>query len=230
MYISKKECTNINETERKQINDEFIKNGLIKYKDYFDNMYKGIDDNVLLDEEQRIAILADEDYNMIIAGAGSGKTTTITAKIKYLVDIRNIEPKDIVVISFTNKAVDELKQRINIVFKIDCLITTFHKFGLMLLNNKKYKIIDDCYDVVKDYFEIILNDNKLLRLFNKQFKEYFKIPFISLYFKNFNNYYNFIKKIKFKVKPKDYYYKDFIHFCIIFYINHEHYRFYPCFV
>jgi len=213
MYISKKE--GIDDNIRKKLNDEFINKGLIKYKDYFDNMYKNIDPNVLLDEEQRIAILTDEDYNMIIAGAGSGKTTTITAKIKYLVDIKNINPKDIVVISFTNKAVDELKQRINIDFKINCLITTFHKFGLMLLDNKGYKIIDNSYEIVKDYFEIMLNDNKLLKVFNKQFKGYFKLPFVSLYFKSFNNYYNFIKKIKiFKTKNKDYYYKDFICFCI----------------
>ena len=152
MYISKKEYINIEENKRRKLNDELIKNDLIKYKDYFDNMYKDIDSNILLDEEQRIAILTDEDYNMIIAGAGSGKTTTITAKIKYLVDIKNIDPKDIVVISFTNKAVDELKQRINIDFKINCLVTTFHKFGLMLLDNKGYKIIDNSYEIIKDYF------------------------------------------------------------------------------
>lgn len=215
MYISKKEGINIEENKRKQLNEQFIKKNLIKYKDYFDNMYKNIDNNVLLDEEQRIAILTDEDYNMIIAGAGSGKTTTITAKIKYLVDIKNINPKDIVVISFTNKAVDELKQRINIDFNINCLITTFHKFGLLLLDNKNYKIMDNCYEVIKEYFEFILNDKKILKLFYKQFKEYFKMPFICFGFRSFNNYYNIIKKAKlFKIKNKDYYYKDFVYFCI----------------
>lgn len=216
MYISKKECFNINEFERNDLNNKYIKENLIKLKDYFDNMYKNIDNNVLLDEEQRIAILTDEDYNMIIAGAGSGKTTTITAKIKYLVDIKKINPKDIVVISFTNKAVDELKQRINNDFKIDCLITTFHKFGLLLLNSKNYKIVNNSYDVVKEYFDNELcNDNKKLKLFYRNFKKYFKMPIIALYFKSFNNYYNFIKKIKiFKIKNKDYYYKDFIIFCM----------------
>ena len=46
-------------------------------KNYFDDMYKGIDDNIHLDEEQCKAILADEQYSLIIAGAGTGKTTTM---------------------------------------------------------------------------------------------------------------------------------------------------------
>ena len=98
----------------KHHNDTFIKNKLIELKDYFDNMYKGIDDNILLDEEQRIAILTDEDYNLIVAGAGSGKTTTMAAKVKYLVEINNVDPKDIILISYTNKAVLELKQMVEI--------------------------------------------------------------------------------------------------------------------
>ena len=175
MYISKKysdKYLNISEFERNELNNKFIEENLIKLKPYFDNMFKGIDDNVMLDEEQRIAILTDEDYNMIIAGAGSGKTTTVTAKIKYLVEIKNTDPKDIVVISFTNKAVEELKQRINKDFKINCLITTFHKFGLILLKDKKLKVLNNSYDIVKEYIDNTLcNDNKLLKTFIKQFKD-----------------------------------------------------------
>jgi len=216
MYISKKysdKYLNISESERNELNAKFIEENLIKLKPYFDNIFKDVDDKVMLDEEQRIAILTDEDYNMIIAGAGSGKTTTLSAKIKYLVEIKNINPKDIVVISFTNKAVEELRQRINKDFKINCLITTFHKFGLILLNNNS-KVLSNSYDIVKEYIEDTLcNDNKMLKVFNKKFKDYFKIPFIVFFFKSFNNYYNFINKL-FKIKTKDYYYKDFINFCI----------------
>lgn len=45
---------------------------------------------------------------LVIAGAGAGKTTTIAAKVKYLVEKKHIEPDQILVISFTNKAVGEL--------------------------------------------------------------------------------------------------------------------------
>ena len=95
-YISKRYCLqnlNLSEDERYKLNKKYIEENLIELKSYFDNMFNGIDDNIVLDKEQRIAILTDEDYNMIIAGAGSGKTTTISAKIKYLVDIKKIKCK-----------------------------------------------------------------------------------------------------------------------------------------
>ena len=55
-------------------------------KNYFKNMFKGIDDNIILDEDQ-INIIKDKSKCLIVvAGAGSGKTTTMSAKAKYLVD------------------------------------------------------------------------------------------------------------------------------------------------
>ena len=71
-------------------NKKFIANKLIELKDYFDNMFNDIDPNIILDEEQRIAILTDEDYNLVVAGAGSGKTTTMMARIKYMTEICGI--------------------------------------------------------------------------------------------------------------------------------------------
>src|SRR5574344_485929 len=57
-------------------NNKYIEDKLIEYKDYFDHMFDYIDTAIKLDEEQRKAILIDEDYSLVIAGAGSGKTTT----------------------------------------------------------------------------------------------------------------------------------------------------------
>ena len=59
-------------------------------------------DNILLDDDQRRVVLTDEDYCLVVAGAGAGKTTTVAAKVKYLVDKQGIDPKQILVISFTN--------------------------------------------------------------------------------------------------------------------------------
>lgn len=94
-------------------NTDFIKNKIVMEKDYFDNILKECDPNIILDDDQRTCVLVDEDYCLVIAGAGAGKTTTVAAKVKYLVEKQNIKPEDILVISFTNKAVDELKERIN---------------------------------------------------------------------------------------------------------------------
>ena len=75
-------------------NEEVLSEQLVKYKNYFDNMYKDIDPNIQLDEEQRRAILTDEDVSLIIAGAGTGKTTTMSSKVKYLVDIKKVKPEN----------------------------------------------------------------------------------------------------------------------------------------
>ena len=104
-------------------------------EEYFNNLFKNVDDNIHLDQEQINVILDESKYLMVIAGAGSGKTTTMSAKVKYLVDIKKVDPKKIILISFTNKAVLELKERINDNFNIPCDISTFHSFAYKLLKN-----------------------------------------------------------------------------------------------
>ena len=81
-----------------------------------------------LDEQQRTAVITDEYSNLIIAGAGSGKTLTILAKVKYLLDKKNILPEDILLLSFTKKTVEELNERINEI-GLGTEATTFHKLG-----------------------------------------------------------------------------------------------------
>lgn len=211
-YISKKESISIkmNENERTKLNKKYINNQLIELKDYFDNLYNNIDSDIKLDKQQRIAILTDEDYNMIIAGAGSGKTTTMAAKVKYLVDIKKINPKDIVIISFTNKAVLELKQRINDDFNINCPIYTFHKFGLVLLNNKNIKVLDNGFKIVDDFlYNTIVCDNKLLYKLSSLFDNYFDIPLFNIFFKSLNDYCCFFKK-----KNMNICYEKFCLFCL----------------
>ncbi len=199
-YISVKDIKkhNLDYDKVKLYNEKYIKESLIKYKDYFDNMYKGIDDNIILDEEQRIAILTDEDYNLIIAGAGAGKTTTMAAKVKFLVDIKKVDPNDIILISYTNKAVSELKQRINKDFKIPVLVCTFHKFGVEILKkntDEHLKVLTNSYNLVKDYFDKVLcNDNEKLKEFLKFFVFYFDIPLFALKFNSLNDYFNYKKR------------------------------------
>ena len=67
-------------------NEDFLKRKLRSEKEYLDEILKGIDPHITLDDEQRAVVLTDEDYCLVIAGAGAGKTTTVAAKIKYLVE------------------------------------------------------------------------------------------------------------------------------------------------
>ena len=178
MYISYRN-SNMSEIERKKHNEEYIKNRLKTQKDYFDNMFKKIDENIILDNEQRKIILTDEDNLMIIAGAGAGKTTTICAKVNYLIEKQNIDDKEIIIISFTNKAVQELQERINIDFGHNVKISTFHKFGYEIIkNNTKNppKIIQNTEQIITKYIkENIINDKKRLNKFIDLYINYFDI-------------------------------------------------------
>lgn len=117
-------------------NNAYVDRILQRDKEYFDNILKQIDPKIQLDEEQRRAVITDDDYCLLVAGAGAGKTTTMAAKVKYLVDKKHIDPSEIIVISYTNKAIGELRERINKGLGISAKICTFHAFA---------------YDIVKQF-------------------------------------------------------------------------------
>ena len=121
----------------------------------------------MLDEDQRRVVLTDEDYCLVIAGAGAGKTTTVAAKVKYLVEKKGVDPHKILVVSFTNKAVGELREKINQQLKIDCPITTFHSTGNAILHK------DDV-----DKINIVQNENCI---------SYLKITSVIQFYKTQNS-------------------------------------------
>lgn len=84
-------------------NNAYVDRILQRDKEYFDNILKQIDPKIQLDEEQRRAVITDDDYCLLVAGAGAGKTTTMAAKVKYLVDKKRIDPSEIIVISYTTR-------------------------------------------------------------------------------------------------------------------------------
>jgi len=164
-------------------NKEFISKGLVTHKQYFDGILKEVDARIQLDDDQRHVILNDEDYTLVIAGAGAGKTTTVAAKVKYLIDMRKIKPSEILVISYTNKAVDELKERINKQLKIPCPITTFHAAGNAIIRkqkDEKLRIVDSgfLYNVARDYLKKhVLNHQEMMEKIIMFFGTYFDAPY-----------------------------------------------------
>lgn len=151
-----------------RINDDYINAKLAEEKEYLDNILKSVDPDISLDEDQRKVVLSDEDYSLVIAGAGAGKTTTVAAKVKYLVEKQGISPNQILIISFTNKAVKELRDKINTDLGIPCPIATFHSTGNAILhknNPEQLNIIDGSklYYCVQNYFrEKILRDTSVV--------------------------------------------------------------------
>ena len=115
-----------------------------------------------LNDKQKEAVLAEDGPLLILAGAGSGKTSVLTTKVAYLIKEKGVNPKNIVAITFTNKAAKEMKERI---IKLvgskgyDIQISTFHSFGLRIIKEnyerleyeKNFTIIDsdDSLTVIK---------------------------------------------------------------------------------
>lgn len=115
--------------ELEQHNEKYLNMELNLEKLYLDDILKDVDPDISLDEEQRKVVLNDSDAALVVAGAGAGKTTTMAAKVKYLVEKQNVPPEEIIVVSFTNKAVNELKDKIQKQLGIPAKVTTFHAFG-----------------------------------------------------------------------------------------------------
>ena len=186
----------------KQHNRKFVDNKLIKYKEYFDSMFNDIDKKILLDKEQREAIICEEDNLLILSGAGSGKTTTISGKVKYLVDINRVNPKSIAVVTFTKKAKEELAKRMN-KLGLDIDVYTFHSLGLKIIrnfSNKNYDIIEDSlkYKIISDYIKnILFKDKDKFSLFFEAFKDKTKFNEEYKLFDNYLDYHNYMYKRKY---------------------------------
>lgn len=127
-------------SEINQWNKTFIKNEKVKYADFFNNIEK----NPLTDEQIESAIVM-EDRNLVIAAAGSGKTSTLVAKVGYLVKKGYVRSDEILILSFNNKVKDEIQSRISTSLGLDeedfasPVVDTFHGLGYKIRNTHSPK-------------------------------------------------------------------------------------------
>ncbi len=190
----------------KEHNDQFVAAHLKSEKPYLDNILKACDPAISLDDEQREVVLSNEDHTLVIAGAGAGKTTTVAAKVRYLVEKQGIDPSQILVISFTNKAVEELRDRINHRLHIDCPITTFHSVGYTILkqgNPERKKIVDAgfMYHIINEYLKsAVLRNQGMVDKLILFFGSYFSAPYEG---NDLNDYFRFIANTSFSTIKSD---------------------------
>ncbi|WP_035586905.1 ATP-dependent helicase [Hippea jasoniae] len=122
-----------------------------------------------LNEQQKAAVLENGCNLLIIAGAGSGKTKTLTHKIAYILDSGLAKPFQIMALTFTNKAANEMKERIVKLVGSDAnqmWIGTFHSIALRLLRNEGYRYV--IYDT-KDQENLLKEVLKQLNIDPKKF-------------------------------------------------------------
>ncbi len=173
-------------------NTDYVDKTLEREKDYFDNILKDIDPVIKLDDEQRRAVITDDDYCLLVAGAGAGKTTTMAAKVKYLVEKKHVNPEEIIVISYTNKAIGELKDRINKLLGIPAKICTFHAFAFDIVkqfSQEPPEINFSSYQIIFDMLEkTIFHNKQLMRNLVLFLGYYFDLSEDVFQFDNLNQY------------------------------------------
>src|SRR5438876_9540697 len=92
-----------------------------------------------LNPEQREAVLLTGGPLLILAGAGSGKTRVITSRVSYLVGDAHAEPEQVLAVTFTNKAAEEMRARVEALLGADCSrmwVSTFHSLCARLLRRE----------------------------------------------------------------------------------------------
>ena len=143
--------------------------------------------------EKQLEAVKSLENTLVVAGAGSGKTFTIVNKIKYLLDNNIYKENELLVISFTNESVNDLKRKID--YNLD--IMTFHKLAITLINNPDMKISNEYYlkYIINEYFNSYGKYNKKQNKLIKKILQEMDIDnlkkliftFINLYKSNYNN-------------------------------------------
>lgn len=148
----------------KRHNEQVIQNILAENKDFFNHCLK-----YPLDKQQRRSIVSEEDNCLVVSSAGSGKTSSIVGKVRYLIDIKHINPQNILLISYTNKAAAELTERMDIA---GLRGYTFHKLSIDIIGKatgQKPSICDNTDALFVKIYHKLLEDED----FKKSIVEYF---------------------------------------------------------
>lgn len=178
------------ELYRSDFNNLVINHELKLHAGFFDNV-----EGRKLDLQQRLAIITNDDNNLVIAGAGSGKTTTIVGKVAYLIDRYRVAPERVLLISFTNQSASTLGKRINIP---GVEAKTFHKFGIdaiCAVDGVKPSIFDSnqVNGLLRRWFMKLLENPAYLSKVNNFFISFLKEPKAQEDFKTQGEHIQFLK-------------------------------------
>lgn len=197
-YINNLDYNNLKTNNK---NTLFLKYKVFKNnRDFFKELenIEYVNNGIKLDTDQKKCVFSNEINTLVLAGAGSGKTFTIVSKIEYLINVLKVNPNEILCLSFTNEAVNNLKNKLK--YEID--IFTFHKLAINILSDYNYWYSN----VGSDYLKFMINeifysicgniDEKLLNSISSEINN-----FINL-FNTYNYSYSYLKKIIKKNKNK----------------------------
>jgi DNA helicase-4 len=150
-------------------NNEFVKQRKREYGFLFNK------DQLSLDEEQKDAVVTDDKYNLVIAGAGAGKTEVLITRVAYLVERKpdNVQPNRILAIAYQNKDVRQIEHRLRDRYDLkEVEVKTFHKLGKEILQKTGRKfdhtsIVDENKkrEIIKTLYQHELSEPEYYQLF-----------------------------------------------------------------
>jgi DNA helicase-4 len=111
------------------------KRALKRHKDFFDTV-----ESKPLTDLQRRSVILDERRNLVVAGAGTGKTSVIVAKAGYLIESGKCKPEDILLLAFNADAAKELAERCRAQLGVDIQASTFHALGNRIVGTVEPKV------------------------------------------------------------------------------------------
>lgn len=128
-----------------------------------------------LNKEQQQAVKTTEGPLLVLAGAGSGKTRVLTTRVAYLIENVGISPYNILAITFTNKAANEMKERLYKMIgdmSMHIQVSTFHSFGLKILRENYAQLGYTSNFLIMDSDDTLSIIKKILKDFNLDSKIY----------------------------------------------------------
>ena len=180
-----------------EVNSAYVQQQLTEFQLFFDQ----VESNPLTDN-QRKACVIDEQHNLVLAGAGTGKTSTMIGRAGYLVKAGKAPAEKILMLAYARKAADEMEERIQEKLGIENLtVKTFHSLGKQIITQVEgvvpaiNKMAED--DKQRDHFvegqvQLLLQDELYKSRIVKYFL-YFTYPYKSIFgFKSLGKYNEYI--------------------------------------
>lgn len=152
------ECLNwLNNSQecRKQINDHWCESVLVRYHDFFQQV-----ETSPLNYSQSLSVINGEDNVLVLAGAGSGKTSVLVARAGWLILRGLAKPEQILLLAFGRKAADEMNERIHSRLQQDIEAKTFHALALHIIRegSKKSPVISELETDTQKRHTLLLNE------------------------------------------------------------------------
>jgi DNA helicase-4 len=225
--------------KRESYNNEFVRFEQAKYAGFFAGL-----EAYPLSPDQTEAIIRDEDNNLVLAGAGTGKTTTISGKVAYLLKKGIATPDELLIISFTNNAALEMRDRCrkfcqNIPGAENLEVRTFNSFGFLVCrtcSDQEIRLAFDDSDKAKTFLqqkfdELFFSDSSFQRKAVNYLAFFNRPPKDESVFETRNDYLTYEKGFKNitldGIKVKSQQEMEIANFFCLFNIKYEYERHYP---